>query len=70
VTGWDRGSEELLMALAVRLPPPFTRSDLRAGHVYKMAFRQFEVSDARVFDHPAARRAFLEGLTRDLLDVG
>jgi hypothetical protein len=53
-----------------RLPSPFTRSDLRAGYVYELAFRQFEVSDTRVFDHPQAGRAFFEGLIRDHLDVG
>jgi hypothetical protein len=30
-----------------RLPSPFTPADLRAGYVYKLAFRQFEVSDTR-----------------------
>ena len=53
-----------------RLPSPFTREDLRAGYVYDLAFRQFEVSDTRVFDRPAAGRAFFEGLIRDHLDVG
>jgi hypothetical protein len=53
-----------------RLPSPFTREDLRAGYVYELAFRQFEVSDTRVFDRPAAGRAFFEGLIRDHLDVG
>src|SRR5664279_1808327 len=41
-----------------RLPSPFTAADLRAGYVYELAFRQFEVSDTRVFDRPAAGRAF------------
>ena len=53
-----------------RLPSPFTRSDLRHGYVYELAFRQFEVSDTRVFDRPQAGRAFFEGLIRDHLDVG
>lgn len=53
-----------------RLPSPFTRADLRAGYVYELAFRQFEVSDTRVFDRPAAGRAFFEGLIRDHLDLG
>jgi hypothetical protein len=53
-----------------RLPSPFTREDLRAGYVYELAFRQFEISDTRVFDRPAAGRAFFEGLIRDHLDVG
>jgi hypothetical protein len=53
-----------------RLPSPLTRGDLRAGYVYDLAFRQFEVSDTRVFDRPAAGRAFFEGLIRDHLDLG
>lgn len=43
-----------------RLPSPFSTADLRAGYVYELAFRQFEVSDTRVFDRPAAGRAFFE----------
>ena len=53
-----------------RLPCPFTAADLRAGYVYDLAFRQFEVSDTRVFDRPAAGRAFFEQVIRDHLDVG
>ncbi len=53
-----------------RLPSPFTADDLRAGYVYELAFRQFEVSDTRVFDRPAAGRAFFEGVIRDHLDLG
>ncbi len=53
-----------------RLPSPFTRSDLRAGYTYELAFRQFELSDTRVFDRPPAGRAFFEGVIRDHLDIG
>jgi len=53
-----------------RLPSPFTAADLRAGYVYELAFRQFEISDTRVFDRPTAGRAFFEGLIRDHLDLG
>jgi hypothetical protein len=53
-----------------RLPSPFTTADLRAGYIYELAFRQFEVSDTRVFARPAAGRAFFEGLIRDHLDLG
>jgi len=53
-----------------RLPSPFTRADLKAGYSYELAVRQFEVSDTRVFDRPAAGRAFFEGLIRDHLDLG
>ncbi|MGB8503944.1 hypothetical protein [Mycobacterium sp.] len=47
-----------------------TREDLRAGYVYELAFGQFEISDTRVFDRPAAGRSFFEQLIRDHLDVG
>jgi hypothetical protein len=53
-----------------RLPSPFTRSDLRAGYVYEMAFRQIEFSDTRVFHRPQAGRAWFEAVIRDHLDVG
>ena len=53
-----------------RLPSPFTADDLQAGYAYELAFRQFEVSDTRVFDRPQAGRAFFEGVIRDHLDVG
>jgi hypothetical protein len=53
-----------------RLPSPFTPDDLRAGYVYDLAFRQFEVSDTRVFERPQAGRMWFEGVIRDHLDVG
>jgi hypothetical protein len=53
-----------------RLPSPLTAADLQAGYDYDLAFRQFEVSDTRVFERPQAGRAFFEGLIRDNLDVG
>lgn len=53
-----------------RLPSPFTDADRRAGYAYELAFRQFEVSDTRVFDRPQAGRGFFEGVIRDHLDVG
>jgi hypothetical protein len=53
-----------------RLPSPFTDADRRAGYVYELAFRQFEVSDTRVFGHPQAGRGFFEGVIRDHLDLG
>ena len=52
-----------------RLPSPFTADDLQAGYAYELAFRQFEVSDTRVFDRPQAGRAFFEGVIRDHLDL-
>jgi hypothetical protein len=53
-----------------RLPTVFTSADLRAGYVYELATRQFEVSDTRVFERPQSGRAFFEGLIRDHLDIG
>jgi hypothetical protein len=53
-----------------RLPSPFTTSDLDAGYVYDLAFRQFEVSDTVIFDRPQAGRAWFEGVIRDHLDIG
>jgi hypothetical protein len=53
-----------------RLPSPFTEEDMRAGYIYDLAFRQFEVSDTCVFDRPQAGRMWFEGVIRDHLDVG
>lgn len=53
-----------------RLPSPLTRADLRAGYVYELAFRQFEVSDTCVFDRPPAGRMWFESVIRDHLDLG
>jgi hypothetical protein len=53
-----------------RLPSPFTADDLQAGYAYELAFRQFEVSDTRVFARPQTGRAFFEGVIRDHLDIG
>jgi hypothetical protein len=54
----------------LRLPSPLTRGDRRAGYVYDMAFRQFEVCETLVFDRPQAGRAWFESVIRDHLDVG
>ena len=53
-----------------RLPSPFTTADLRAGYVYELAVRQFEVSDTVVFGRPQAGRVWFEGVIRDHLDLG
>ena len=52
------------------LPSPFTQADWRAGYVYELAFRQFEVSDTSVFDRPQAGRMWFESVIRDQLDIG
>jgi hypothetical protein len=53
-----------------RLPCPFTTEDFKAGYGYDLAFRQFEISDTRVFDRPQAGRMWFESVIRDHLDVG
>src|SRR5437899_8003633 len=53
-----------------RLPSPFTQADWRAGYVYELAFRQFEVSNTSVFDRPQAGRMWFESVIRDQLDIG
>jgi hypothetical protein len=55
---------------AHRLPSPFTAADRRAGYVYDLAFRQFEVSETSVFDRPQTGRMWFEGVIRDHLDLG
>ena len=61
-TGWGPGAvKSFFWRWSHRLPSPFTRADLRHGYTYELAFRQFEVSDTRVFDRPQAGRAFFEG---------
>ena len=46
------------------------RADFRAGYVYDLAFRQFEVSETCVFDRPQACQMWFEGVIRDHLDIG
>jgi hypothetical protein len=53
-----------------QLPSPFQPQDLRAGYVYVLAFRQFEVYVTLVFDRPQAGRMYFESLIRDHLDIG
>jgi hypothetical protein len=50
-----------------RLPSPFDR---RRGYGYALAFRQLELSDTRVFDRPAAGRAWFEQTIGDQLALG
>ena len=45
------------------------RTDAR-GYVYELAFRQLEISDTRVFDRPAAGRAWFERTLPDQLTLG
>ena len=51
------------------LPSPFTRAE-RSRYGYRYSVRQLELSDTRVFDQPAAGRAWFEQTIRDQLDLG
>ena len=53
-----------------RLPFPFTFEDRARGYGYELAFRQLEISDTRVFDRPAAGRAWFERTLPDQLTLG
>ena len=52
------------------LPSPFTAEDRQRGCGYELAFRQLEISDTRVFDRPAAGRAWFEQTLPDQLTLG
>ena len=52
------------------LPSPFTPEDRQRGYSYALAFRQLEISDTRVFDRPAAGRAWFEQTIPDQLTLG
>ncbi|MGI8803091.1 MAG: hypothetical protein ACR2KV_13120, partial [Solirubrobacteraceae bacterium] len=51
------------------LPCPFTPGE-RGRYGYGLSVRQLEISDTRVFDRPAAGRAWFEQTIRDQLDIG
>ena len=53
-----------------QLPSPFTPQDRARGYAYDLAFRQLEISDTRVFDHPGAGRAWFERTLPDQLTLG
>jgi hypothetical protein len=52
------------------LPSPLTDEDRRRGYAHALAFRQLEISDTRVFDRPAAGRAWFEQTIPDQLTLG
>ena len=51
------------------LPSPLTAAE-RGRYRYRLSVRQIEMSDTRVFDRPAAGRAWFEQTIRDQLDLG
>ncbi len=53
-----------------QLPSPFTVEDRQRAYGYDLAFRQLEISDTRVFDRPAAGRAWFEKTLPDQLTLG
>jgi hypothetical protein len=53
-----------------RLPSPFTAQDRLRGYRYALSVRQLEISDTRVFDPPAAGRAWFERVLVDQLTLG
>jgi hypothetical protein len=52
------------------LPSPLTVEDRQRGYGHALAFRQLEISDTRVFDRPAAGRAWFEATLPDQLTLG
>jgi len=52
------------------LPSPLTAEDRARGYRHELAFRQAEISDTRMFDRPAAGRAWFERTLPDQLALG
>ena len=52
------------------LPWPLTAEDRARGYSHELAFRQAEISDTRMFDRPAAGRAWFERTLPDQLTLG
>ena len=52
------------------LPSPLTAEDRARGYRHELAFRQAEISDTRMFDRPAAGRAWFERTLPDQLTLG
>lgn len=52
------------------LPSPLTAEDRARGYRHELAFRQVELSDTRMFDRPAAGRAWFERTLPDQLTLG
>ena len=69
----DSLSEQDIFAFCDRwmreLPSPLTKAE-RGRYGYRYSVRQLELSDTRVFDKPAAGRAWFEQTIRDQLDLG
>jgi hypothetical protein len=66
----EREIERFFARWEARLPSPFTAQDRLLGYRYALSLRQLEVSDTRVFDRPAAGRAWFEQVLVDQLTLG
>jgi hypothetical protein len=66
----EREIERFFARWEARLPSPFTVDDRLRGYRYALSLRQLEVSDTRVFDRPAAGRAWFERVLVDQLTLG
>jgi hypothetical protein len=66
----ERDVERFFARWEARLPSPFTAQDRLRGYRYALSVRQLEVSDTRVFDQPAAGRAWFERVLVDQLTLG
>jgi hypothetical protein len=66
----ERDIERFFARWEARLPSPFTAEDRLRGYRYALSVRQLEVSDTRVFDAPAAGRAWFERVIVDQLTLG
>ena len=65
----DRDVHDFFARWMRALPSPFTKTE-RARYGYGLSVRQLEISDTRVFDRPAAGRAWFERTIADQLDLG
>jgi hypothetical protein len=66
----ERDIERFFARWEARLPSPFTAEDRLRGYRYALSVRQLEISDTRVFDAPAAGRAWFEQVLVDELTLG
>ncbi|MCA1698254.1 MAG: hypothetical protein LC790_04845 [Actinobacteria bacterium] len=65
----DRDAQAFFDRWMRALPSPFTKAE-RSRYGYGLSVRQLEISDTRVFDRPAAGRAWFERTIADQLDLG
>jgi hypothetical protein len=66
----ERDIERFQARWEARLPSPFSAEDRLRGYRYALSVRQLEISDTRVFDRPAAGRAWFDRLLVDQLTLG